>query len=162
MKSCCHIWYQDCQNGQNAKNYARIKILTFGTKKSLIWVFLACSFQKLLLHLESTLPKLSKCEVLYKNKNPWIWNQNALFEYFWVKFWKIMVSFHVDTFKLVKRQNFVQKIKIFKFGSKNALFWNFGVVVFKSYCHIWIDYSRVYQSELLTNTANFEIGFAFS
>ena len=81
---------------------------------------------------------------------------------FWVKFWKIMISFHVDTFKLVKRQNFVQKIKIFKFGSKNALFWNFGVVVFKSYCHIWIDYSRVYQSELLTNTANFEIGFAFS
>ena len=35
--------------------------------------------------------------------------KTALFEYFWVKFWKIMVSFHVETLKLVKKQSFVQK-----------------------------------------------------
>ena len=83
----------------------------------------------------------------------------SIFEWNFEKLWLVFMSTHSNW---SKGKNFVQKIKIFKFGSKNTLFWNFGVVVFKSYCHIWIDYSRFYQSELLTSTANFEIGFAFS
>ena len=64
FKNYCHIWKQ-CVI---PKFRAKIKIIKFGTKKTLCWCF-GPQFWKLLSHVKSAFSNSSYCKVWCKNEN---------------------------------------------------------------------------------------------
>ena len=79
--------------------------------------------------------------------------ENGFIWYFWPKmpylgifdqeFQKNFAIFEISALKLALLQNLVQKIKILKFGTKNALFGYFWARIWKWYCHIWNQHPRI-------------------
>ena len=59
----------------------------------------------------------SKHKISFKNKNPEIWDQIVGWN-----FKKTNVVFEISILECVNMQNFIQKQKIFKLGTKNTLF----------------------------------------
>ena len=68
----------------------------------------------------------------------------------WVEFEKLIVTFGISTLGFVWLENFTKKQKrlnlgpkMTKFVTKNALFGCFGAAIWKQYCHILNQYSRI-------------------
>ena len=81
--------------------------------------------------------------------------KNVDFGYFWPKmpyldfcgqeFQKNIVRLEISTFKFVFLQSFSKKIKMPKFGTKNAVFGYFWARILKIYyCHIWNQHPWIF------------------
>ena len=151
-------WSKRKELGKNKNPYI------WDQKKPYLGIF-KLQLEKAIIIFEISTLKFASKQIFVQNKKKLqMWDQipNSLFGYFWAAVLKNYCYIWNQHSRNCQNAKFCTKIKILKFGSKNALFWNFWIVVFKSYCHSWNDYSRIYHSKLLTDTANFEIGFAFS
>ena len=112
LKNCCHIWYQDCQNGQNAKNYARIKILTFGTKKKPYLRIFKLQLEKAIVIFEISTLKFPSKQIFVQKKRNFKCETKSQIPYlgiFGLQFWKAAVAFGINTPEIVKMRCFVQK-----------------------------------------------------
>ena len=63
----------------------------------------------------------SKSKVPFNTSNFQVWDQNALFWYFWAAISKIFVISKVSTLEFVKMLGFQKNIYIVEFGIKNAV-----------------------------------------
>ena len=103
----CHIWNQNPRICLIANFVKKQK----HHQKCVIWVFLGWDFTKLLSYLKLAASNLSYCKILWRNKNDYIWDQNAiflvfftknaLFEYFWARILKTIVRFEISTLEFV-------------------------------------------------------------
>ena len=60
-----------------------------------------------------------------------------------LEFENYILIFEISTLKFVYLQNFVKKMKMSKFGTKNVLFGYFWARTLKNYCHIWNKHPRI-------------------
>ena len=99
------------------------KILTFTTKKKMLYLgIFGLVSGKIFSYLKLTPSSLPKCKDWCKDRNSYIWNQKYLY---WV-FWTAILKSYIHTWnqhpQICLIAKFDAKIKILKFGTKNAIF----------------------------------------
>ena len=94
-------------------------------------------------YLKSAPTNLSDCNILQKNKNALIWDQNALFGYFWSRILKNYCHIWNQHPQSCLISQFREKTKMPKFGTKNVLFGYFWSRISKNYCHIWNQHPQI-------------------
>ena len=65
------------------------------------------------------------------------------FGIFRLEFETTVVTYEISTFKFVYLQNFTKKQKEPNFGTKNPWFMYFSAGIWKQYCHIWNQHTRI-------------------
>ena len=110
----------------------------------------------MLLYLRLASLKLSYGKAWFKNKNPLVWDQNSLFKYFWAEIWNCYCHNWNKCPQVCLIATFGARIKMPKFGTKNALFgyfsygWNL-----KNYCHIWNQHPGICQKWVFNSYSEF-------
>ena len=78
-------------------------------------------------YLKSAPSNSSNCKLWCKNENSSVWNHNALFRYFGLKFWKGCCRIWNQYLQICPTAMFSTKIKFLEFGDQKCLIW--GVLV---------------------------------
>ena len=122
-------------------NLSECKNSIWGPKMH-FWIFFGCNFEKPLPFLKLALPNLLKCKVLWKNKNPWTWDQichNSVFFGLILRCYCHFWNHHPQTFQI---QIFVQntktsnlRIKLFHLGIFRLRFWK-AIIVFEIFSNL--------------------------
>ena len=91
----------------------------------LIWVNLNWKLKqkKLFSHLKSAPSNSPNWKLWCKNENSSVWNRNALFWYFGLKFWKSCCHIWNQYPQICLTAMFSTKIKFLEFGDQKCLIW---------------------------------------
>ena len=101
-------------------------------------------FKKTMSYLKSIPSNLPNCEISWKNKNAQILDQKCLIWVFLGWNSKTILSYLKSApSSLSNCEISGKKPKIVKFGTKNVLFGYFCARIWKQYCQIWNQLSRI-------------------
>ena len=134
----------------------KIKSLLFGTKNARIADFGAPSWTYHF-HIWNRHPRIcltAKFCQKKRRKMSKFGTKNAL--YFQPRIFKKLLSYLKSAPSNLSNWKVLQKNpKMSKFGTKNALFWYFWARIWKSYCHIWNQHSRISQKWVFNSYSEF-------
>ena len=137
LRNYCHICNQRSPVYLPAKFCAEVRILKFGIKKCLVWVFWPAILKNCLSYLKSTPSNLSYCKVWCKKMKILIFvTKNVRYSYFGSRIWKYYCHIWNPHPQICLIAKFCEIIKMPKLGTKNVWFGYFWVEFSKKYSHI--------------------------